>query len=146
VCVSPGHETKTDLKTGIAEPGWCWVKYGCDFIKMPDGKWYIWHLFVMLTMWAWYEKSWAEGGEHRSTDPTSTMPDYLKPDAPSLLTHHQPYDPKVQREFIPAFPLPYETYDEAEGVNWMVPNPVRRKQYPHDLEGTEHLWPNGGWK
>ena len=60
VCISPGHETKVDKETGKAIPGWCWVKYACDFIKMDDGKWYIWHLFVLLTFWADYDNRYCD--------------------------------------------------------------------------------------
>jgi hypothetical protein len=148
VCISPGHETKIDKVTGKAAPGWCWVKYACDFIKMPDNHWYIWHLFVLLTFWVDYNNpdGWGKGGEHRTLNPTSNMPPELRPDAPSL-PFHDPYDPKKIHEFLPAFPLPYETYDEKEGVNWIYPHAIRRKEYPHDLEGTQNIWPNkNAWK
>lgn len=127
VWMSPGHETNPDRKTGEIRATWCWVKYGCDFIK-EDGRWKIWHLFVFLTLWADFYKSWAEGGEHPAAAKADEVPPEHRPDAPSILTH-QPYDPNKPREFCPAFPEPYETYDEKEGVYWMDPKPKRKPAY-----------------
>jgi hypothetical protein len=147
VWMSPGHETRLNQKTGKGDPGWCMVKYGTDFIKMDDGKWYIWHNIVFLTLWADYNNpdGWGVSGEHRGARRDMKMPSELKPDAPSI-PWHNPYSPQTRREFMPAFPLPYETYDEKEGMNWMYPKAFRRKPYPHDLDNVQDHWPNKDWK
>jgi hypothetical protein len=145
VWICPGHDSFVDAETGEPDAAWCWIKYGCDFIKMDDGKWYIWHLLVFLTFYTTYDTPWTVGGEHVLADPAASMPPELKPDAPSL-PWHDPYTPGQEREFLPAFPLPYETYDEKEGINWMNPKPFRRKMYPNDLEKPANAWPDGGWK
>jgi hypothetical protein len=125
VWISPGNETYFDEKTGKAVPGWCYCKYGVDFIK-ENGKWYIWHSFVFLTFFCYFDKSWANGGEHPSaldpTHPLHVRPPELQPDSPSIM-RHQPYSPYGMRDFLPAFPQPYETYDEKEGVWWIDPSP-----------------------
>jgi hypothetical protein len=160
VWMSPGNETmpahlvpgkKRELAPGEKQkgaPGWCMVKYGTDFILMPDKHWYIWHNIVFLTFWADYNNpdGWGVSGEHRGARRDQRVPKEFGPDKPSI-PWHQPYSPDTKREFMPAFPLPYETYDEKEGMGWMYPKATRRKMYPHDLEGTENLWPyKNTWK
>jgi hypothetical protein len=129
VWMSPGHETVRDAKTGkLLQLGWCWVKYGVDFIK-EKGEWKIWHLFVFLTLWADFDKSWEKSGEHPTgpgREHAIPKPPGLEEDAPSIFLH-QPYDPNTPREFCPAFPEPYDTYDEKEGVYWMDKTGIKRK-------------------
>jgi hypothetical protein len=129
VWISPGNETTLDETTGKAQAAWCNVKYAVDFIN-EKGKWWIWHSFVFLTFYAFFEKSWAEGGEHPSVKAGGSitkLPPELLADAPSIM-RHQPYSPYGMRDFLPAFPEPYETYDEKEGVWWIDPSPRKPRQ------------------
>ena len=104
VWISPGHET---MKAGEKpQAAWCWLKYGCDFIK-EDGKWKIWHSHVYPIFMTPYEKSWVEAPP--STSFPRTVPDELKPDRST--THLWEYSPDRKIENVPAPPEPYETWD-----------------------------------
>ena len=127
VWTAPGHETTRDPLTGKLRPGWCWTKYACDFVK-EDGQWKIWHFNNFLTFFAEYEKGWVEGGEHytRRSGEIRQLPVEFSPNGPP--THrHNPYHPDTKREFLPAFPQPYETYDGSQ--DWIDPNkPVKQTE------------------
>jgi hypothetical protein len=118
-----GQETmRGDPKANELRACWLWEKFAVDFIK-EDGKWKIWHLSEFLTFCADYHKSWVEAGtgEYYShlADAESTVEDLMpKPDAPSL-HRHAPYNVNALREFVPAYPEPYKTYDGSE--EWIDP-------------------------
>jgi hypothetical protein len=133
VWIAPGHETINPPGMGKIIPGWCFVKYGCDFIK--EGKeWKIWHLFVFLTLYCHVGEDWAEGGEHDSVAVICNAPADLQGE-PSIL-YHDPYNPKTVRKMLPAAPEPYETYDEEEGVLWMDGERIpRKKPYIYEKSG-----------
>jgi len=120
VWMGPGIETFPDVETGEVRAGWCWTKYACDFIK-EDGAWKIWHFNNFLTFYVDYDKSWAEAGDHYIRRPGSIrqVPAEFKPDGPPTIRIN-PYNPKdTKREFLPAPPEPYETYDPT--IDWMDP-------------------------
>ena len=114
VWMSPGFETTKDPLNGKIHAGWCWTKYACDFVK-EDGAWKIWHYNNFLTFFSDYNKSWAEGGEHYTRQKGSIipLPPEFQPDGPPI-HRHAPYFPNTRREFFPAFPQPYETYDGSQ--------------------------------
>jgi hypothetical protein len=119
VWMSPGFETTRDPRDGKFRAGWCWTKYACDFIK-EDGEWKLWHWNNFLTFFSEYHKGWLEGGEHysRQSGAQISFPPEFKPDGPPL-HRHAPYSPDTRREFFPAFPKPYETYDGSQ--DWIDP-------------------------
>jgi hypothetical protein len=117
--MSPGFETTRDPINGKIHAGWCWTKYACDFVE-ENGEWKLWHYNNFLTLFADYDKSWAEGGEHYSRQPGAIIPFDPKCQPDGISIHrHQPYSPNTKREFYPAFPTPYETYDGNQ--DWIDP-------------------------
>jgi hypothetical protein len=116
VWMSPGHETTVNHNTGIANPGWCWMKYACEFLK-EDGIWRIWHLFTFLNFYAAYAKGWGAGGNHPAEISMANKPAGLIPSGPSFMRHN-PYSPTYTCQLLPAFPNPYETWD---GIGWIDP-------------------------
>jgi hypothetical protein len=119
VWMAPGFETTRDPRDGKIRAGWCWTKYACDFVK-EDKEWKIWHYNNFLTFFSDYNKSWAEGGEHYSRIKGAEIPfpSEFSPDGPPI-HRHAPYFPNTKREFFPAFPLPYETYNGNQ--EWIDP-------------------------
>jgi hypothetical protein len=130
VWMAPGHETINVPGALPASrkivPGWCYVKYGCDFIK-HEGEWKIWHLFVFLTLYCHLGESWDQGGEHDSAGVIPTAPKELQGE-PAVAQFHDPYDPRKVRKMLPAAPKPYQTYDEKEGIWWMDGERIPRKK------------------
>ena len=126
VWIAPGHETIYNSRLKKIVAGWCYVKYGCDFIK-ENGEWKIWHLFVFLTIYCHIGEGWEQGGEHDSVDVIPMAPKELQADAPPKL-YHDPYNPNSLRKMLPAAPQPYETYDEKEGFLWMDGERIKRKK------------------
>ena len=124
VWMSPGNETTRDPFDGKLRAGWAWTKYACDFVK-EDGVWRLWHLNNFLLFFAEYDKSWVEGGEHytRRTGEIRAFPPEWQPDGPPL-HRHNPYDPNKERDMLPAFPEPYDTYDGSQG--WIDPKKQRK--------------------
>lgn len=95
VWISPGHIT--GVKDGKLQASWFWERYACDFVK-EDGKWKIWHLYVVADFSTPYEKSWVESYmEHPMAKP-GTYPGYT---------------PFTVPKFYPKPPEPYETYRDT---------------------------------
>jgi hypothetical protein len=108
VWISPGHETfRFD---GKLTPTWSWGYMAADFVK-EDGVWKIWHYHVYGMFRCHYNKSWVE--EVIKNPP---MPEKMKaklgPNRPS--TYHHEYSMTTVREYVPAPPDPYETFDESK--------------------------------
>jgi hypothetical protein len=117
--MTSGHETGPipPKKGSKIYASWSSGKFAADFIK-EDGKWKIWHLIGFPSFYADYYKSWAEGGTHVVKE--VTMAAAQGADGPGFFPSTS-YDPNKVREYLPAAPEPYETYDEKEGINWMYP-------------------------
>jgi hypothetical protein len=114
-----GHETSQHpaKKADRTTAGWSSGKFACDFIK-ENGQWKIWHCIGFPSFYASFYKSWADGGEHVAKAVTTAAE--RGSDGPGLFPPTI-YDPTKVREYLPAAPEPYETYDEKEGINWMYP-------------------------
>jgi hypothetical protein len=110
VWISPGLEAIPDPETGNLRGFWCWTKYGCDFVK-EDGKWKIWHYHVYRLFRTPYDMDWVEEYEHKLEAKGLQLEQKLKPDKPTSYDH--PYSKTTEREYVPAPPEPYETFDDT---------------------------------
>jgi hypothetical protein len=119
IWMTSGHETGPipPKKGAPIKAGWCWGKFACDFIK-ENGEWKIWHCFGFPSFNCDFYKSWAEEAEHAAKD--VTMSANKRSSGPDLFPSTV-YDPTKVREYLPAAPEPYETYDEKEGIYWIYP-------------------------
>lgn len=107
VWISPGHETfRFD---GKLAPTWSWAHMAADFVK-EDGVWKIWHYHVYAMFRCHYHKSWVEEVIQNPEMPEEEKAKY-GPDRPT--TYFNEYSPTSVREYVPAPPDPYETFDEA---------------------------------
>lgn len=84
---------------------WCYARRAADFIK-ENGEWKIWHYRVYGGFMTPFEKSWAEGFDHRPV----MIPEGCEPDKPPTSTWM--YKPTVPFSYDPISPEPYETFDE----------------------------------
>jgi hypothetical protein len=111
VWISPGLETLRDPKTGNLRGFWCWTKYGIDFAK-EDDRWKIWHYHVYRIFRTPYDVDWVEEYEQNmEAESQSPLEQIMKRDKPSSYDH--PYSKTTKREYVPAPPEPYETFDET---------------------------------
>ena len=113
VWISPGIATAT-LPNGKKKGLWAWLRYKCDFIRMDDGQWKIWHMHKYGLFTVPTDKSWTDD------DPMACMRERMgdKPPAP----HRTSADRKPERryeyradaapELLPEPPLPYDSWGE----------------------------------
>lgn len=101
ICI--GHETVPgDAKMQAL---WCYARRAADFIK-ENGAWKIWHYHVYGGFMSPFEKSWAEGFDHRPV----MIPEGCEPDKPPTTTWM--YKPDLPFRYEPVSPDPYEIFDE----------------------------------
>jgi hypothetical protein len=110
VWISPGYETGKD-KAGKPFACWCYIKYGCDFVK-EDGVWKMWHYHVyrvFMTPWnVPFTEEWEKNVRDKEHIPIGTE---KEPDHPTTYDH--PYSVDTERELVPRPPEPYETFSET---------------------------------
>jgi hypothetical protein len=113
VWTSPGFESMPDASGEIGAT-WCWLKYGCDFIK-EDGEWKIWHSHVYRIFDTPYERSWVETSKpdaEKAIADTDWVPEELRGNKPTTYDH--PYSTTTLPEYVPAPPEPYKTFDQKD--------------------------------
>ena len=110
--VSAGTETYNEAPVQPRNTGYCWARYGTDFINV-DGEWKIWHMTLCPGTICNFHTSWADM-PHWEGYPFMTHTDYGM--------HHWQYS----REAVypvdrPAYPRPYKTFDDiAPGYAYEV--------------------------
>lgn len=109
--VSPGLQAQKD-KNGKSQAMIEWDRYAVDFMK-EDNKWKIWHMQVFRIFHINWDQEWSENPGFLNI-PKPVMPDmyddYNRPDGPSINVNA--YSLETVQNKIPAFPVPYETWDE----------------------------------
>jgi hypothetical protein len=108
VWISPGNETTDMGSNRKLSAYWSWGYMAADFVK-EDGEWKIWHYHVYGIFKCLYDKSWVEYVDKPNPEAAQIMG---KPDRPT--TYHHEYSTDTVREYIPAPPDPYETFDESK--------------------------------
>jgi hypothetical protein len=121
----PGHET-TPIPQRKGEPlhaQWAFIKYANDLIKMADNKWYLWHHFIILTFFTDYHRSWAGGGGLPPELDLTEKPPGLEEDGKAFIKDDFYSPTNLYREYLPAAPDHYETYNGD--MKWIDPKPER---------------------
>lgn len=89
---------------------WILQRYGVDFI-LEDGKWKIWHLHLYDVFRTPFDEDWVSYSVHRDQELNESNLTFPPADLPS--TYQWRYTPDAVVELVPAYPEPYETFDDT---------------------------------
>lgn len=115
--IGTGFVAQKDQETGKPSCVWEWDKYAVDFIK-EAGQWKFWHFHIHKIFYIGWDEKWSEVFTKEQKPMTMKYSDYNKPDGPSPDVNI--YSINTLQNYIPAPPVPYETWDEKTSYGMPV--------------------------
>lgn len=111
--ISPGFDT--DVRDGKANCSWCWIKYGCDFVR-EDGAWKLWHLTSYGIIHTDYYQSWGDKEPTPLIRKLGYAPGSIETKSNFIPVERVDWTYAKDRvpELEPVPPLPYDTWDSLK--------------------------------